>query len=309
MSHPLLSARGISKAFPGVQALRDVNLHLHPGEVLAVVGENGAGKSTLMKILGGVYTPDTGTIEWEGRPVVLNSVDQAQRLGIVLIHQELNLAENLDVAGNIFLGREPTWGGPLRLLRARLARDAVPILKRLGFDASPRTRVAELSIGQQQLVEIARALSLQSRVIIMDEPTSSLTQRETDRLYEVIRDLKRDGISVLYISHRLKEVETIADRVTVLRDGRNAGELRRAEISHEAMVRLMVGRELKQFFQRHRHEVTQQPVLTVRGLRWQESQAPIDLELHGGEIVGLAGLIGAGANGTGGDDLRHPPSR
>jgi ribose transport system ATP-binding protein len=294
MSHPLLSARGISKAFPGVQALRDVNLHLHPGEVLAVVGENGAGKSTLMKILGGVYTPDTGTIEWEGRPVVLNSVDQAQRLGIVLIHQELNLAENLDVAGNIFLGREPTWGGPLRLLRARLARDAVPILKRLGFDASPRTRVAELSIGQQQLVEIARALSLQSRVIIMDEPTSSLTQRETDRLYEVIRDLKRDGISVLYISHRLKEVETIADRVTVLRDGRNAGELRRAEISHEAMVRLMVGRELKQFFQRHRHEVTQQPVLTVRGLRWQESQAPIDLELHGGEIVGLAGLIGAG---------------
>jgi ribose transport system ATP-binding protein len=261
---------------------------------LAVVGENGAGKSTLMKILGGVYTPDAGTIDWEGKPVAIGSVDQAQRLGIVLIHQELNLAENLDVAGNIFLGREPTWAGPFRLLRSGLARDAEPILKRLGFDASSRTRVADLSIGQQQLVEIARALSLKSRLIIMDEPTSSLTQRETDRLYEVIRDLKRDGISVLYISHRLKEVETIADRVVVLRDGKNAGELQREEISHEAMVRLMVGRELKQFFQRTPHELTTPPVLVVRRLRWHEGQAPIDLELRGGEIVGLAGLIGAG---------------
>lgn len=294
MSSPLLSARGISKAFPGVQALHDVNLHLNRGEVLAVVGENGAGKSTLMKILGGVYRPDDGVIEWEGRPVSIGSVEQAQKLGIVLIHQELNLAENLDVAGNMFLGREPTWGGPLGLIRPRMSRDAEPILRKLGFDASPRTRVADLSIGQQQLVEIARALSLQSRVIIMDEPTSSLTQRETDRLYEVIRDLKRDGISVLYISHRLKEVETIADRVTVLRDGKNAGELLRDQITHEAMVRLMVGRELKQFFHRSRHESTPRPVLEIRNLRWQEGQAPINLELRGGEIVGMAGLMGAG---------------
>src|SRR5436309_7492442 len=251
----MLEARGVCKAFPGVQALQDVSLRLGHGEVLAVVGENGAGKSTLMKILGGIYTPDAGTILIDGKPVTIPDVDRAQALGIVLIHQELNLAENLDIAGNIFLGREPTWGRPLRIVRRRIAADAEPILRRLGLDLSPLTRVSDLSIGQQQLVEIARALSLRSRVIIMDEPTSSLTQRETDRLYQVIADLKRDGISVLYISHRLKEVETVADRVTVLRDGRNAGELGPGEIKHEAMVRLMVGREMRQFFQRSRHEV------------------------------------------------------
>jgi ribose transport system ATP-binding protein len=294
MSEPLLETRGVCKAFPGVQALQDVSVRLGRGEVLAVVGENGAGKSTLMKILGGVYTPDAGAILLDGKPVTIPDVDRAQKLGIVLIHQELNLAENLDIAGNIFLGREPTWGGPLRLIRRRIAADAEPILRHLGLDLSPRTRVADLSIGQQQLVEIARALSLKSRVIIMDEPTSSLTQRETERLYGVIRDLKRDGISVLYISHRLKEVEVIADRVTVLRDGRNAGELERGAISHEAMVRLMVGRELRQFFQRGRHEVEPKPVFDVRGLRWSANQVPIDLKLRAGEIVGLAGLIGAG---------------
>src|SRR5205823_1119134 len=163
-------------------------------------------------------------------------------------------------------------------------------LRRIGLTVSPRTRVSELSIGQQQMVEIARALSLKSRVLIMDEPTSSLTQRETDRLYDVICDLKRDGISVLYISHRLKEVEIIADRVTVLRDGRNAGELEKHQINHEAMVRLMVGRELKQFFQRSRTAGSAKPVLQVRGLRWAEHQAPIDLTLRAGEIVGMAGL-------------------
>jgi len=294
MPLPLLEARQISKTFPGVQALQDVGLRLGRGEVLAVVGENGAGKSTLMKILGGVYTPDSGTIHLDGKPVSIGDVDKAQKLGIVLIHQELNLAENLDIAGNIFLGREPTWGGPLGIIRRRIASDAEPILRRLGLDRSPRTRVADLPIGQQQLVEIARALSLKSRVIIMDEPTSSLTQRETDRLYEVIADLKRDGISVVYISHRLKEIEMIADRVTVLRDGRNAGELERGEIRHEAMVRLMVGRALKQFFQRNRAEVAPNTVLDIRGLRWADGQQPISFELRAGEIVGMAGLIGAG---------------
>ncbi|HLW66680.1 MAG TPA: sugar ABC transporter ATP-binding protein [Gemmataceae bacterium] len=294
MTIPFLQAQGICKAFPGVQALQDVNLNLGRGEVLAVVGENGAGKSTLMKILGGVYRADAGTITLDGRAVHFTSVDQAQKAGIVLIHQELNLAENLDIAANIFLGREPTWGGPLQLLRRRIASDAEPILRRIGLDFSPRTLVASLSIGQQQMVEIARALSLQSRILIMDEPTSSLTQRETERLYEVIRDLKRDGISVLYISHRLKEVEIIADRVTVLRDGRNAGELSRSEIRHEAMVRLMVGRELKQFFQRTRAETPGQNVLEVRSLRWAGPGEPVNFNLRAGEIVGMAGLIGAG---------------
>src|SRR5262249_3892767 len=237
----LLEARDVSRAFPGVQALDRVSLALRRGEVLAVVGENGAGKSTLMKILAGVERLDSGTVLLDGRPLRLGSVHEAQRLGIVLIHQELNLAENLDVAGNVFLGREPRRGGPLGLIDRRIYADAEAITRRLGLACPPRTPLSRPSIGPQQLVELARALSLRSRVLIMDEPTSSLTQRETGRLFEVIRGLKREGLSVLYISHRLKEVDEVADRVAVLRDGRNAGELAREQISHDAMVRLMVG--------------------------------------------------------------------
>ncbi len=298
-SQLLLEARDISKAFPGVQALQQVHMHLNRGEVLAVVGENGAGKSTLMKILGGVITPDAGSILLDGREIAISRVEEAERLGIVLIHQELNLAEHLDVAGNIFLGREPRWAGPLRLIDSRIYADADKITRRLGLDCSPRTLVADLSPGQQQLVEIARALSLRSRVLILDEPTSSLTERETARLFQVIRDLRAEGISVVYISHRLKEVEAIADRVTVLRDGRNAGELARAEIRHENMVRLMVGRELRQFFQRSRattgDEAKPVPVLEVRNLRLTARQArPINFSIRPGEIAGMAGLMGAG---------------
>ncbi len=294
----LLEAIGISKAYPGVQALADVNLHLQPGEILAVVGENGAGKSTLMNILGGVVVADAGRIRVAGKDVSISSVPQAERLGIVLIHQELNLADHLDVAGNVFLGREPTWGGPLRLLDGRISPDAEKITRRLGLDCSPRTLVSQLSLGQQQLVEIARALSLQSRILILDEPTSSLTERESARLFQVIRDLNKTGIGVIYITHRLKEVAEIADRVSVLRDGRNAGELAREEIRHDAIVRLMVGRELKQFFHRTREPEKRKvipPALEVRRLRWSAKQKePISFSLAPGEIVGLAGLMGAG---------------
>jgi ribose transport system ATP-binding protein len=292
----VLEATHISKAFPGVQALADVSLQLEKGEVLAVVGENGAGKSTLMKILAGVYLPDEGEISLDGRRVEIGGVDDAERLGIVLIHQVLNLAENLDLAGNLFLGREPTWAGPLKLLDRRVYADASRILSRVGLDASPRTLVSQLSVGQQQLVEIARALSLQSRVLIMDEPTSSLTQRETDRLYEVIRDLKRDGVSVLYISHRLNEVKEIADRVTVLRDGKNAGALTRQEISHDSLVRLMVGRELKQFFQRSARigAADAPPILKASNLQLAAGEPQVSFEIRPGEIVGMAGLMGAG---------------
>ncbi len=275
-------------------------MRLRRGEVLAVVGENGAGKSTLMKVLGGVLTPDAGVIELDARPVRIGSVHDAERLGIVLIHQELNLAEHLDVAGNVFLGREPRWGGPLRLIDRRIYADAAHITGRLGLDCPPRSLVAHLSPGQQQLVEIARALSLESRILILDEPTSSLTERETARLFQVIRDLKAQGISVVYISHRLKEVSEIADRVTVLRDGRNAGELARDQISHDAMVRLMVGRELKQFFQRGHAgrpagAAARPPVLEVRDFRLTPSQGrPIEFGINPGEIVGMAGLMGAG---------------
>lgn len=294
---PLLEARNISKAFPGVQALADVSAAVVAGEILAVVGENGAGKSTLMKILAGVQAPDAGDILFEGKPVRFDAVRDAERLGIVLIHQELNLATDLDVAGNVFLGREPTWGGPLKLIHPRITTDAARLTARLGLICSPRTRVGDLPVGQQQLVEIARALSLKSRVLILDEPTSSLTDRETELLFSVLADLKRDGISIVYISHRLKEIERIADRVVVLRDGRNAGELSRAEIHHEAIVRLMVGRELKQFFQRHRTGdwSTKPPVLRVHDLRWTSRQKQgISFEIRPGEIVGMSGLIGAG---------------
>ena len=294
---PLLCAAGIFKAFPGVQALQNVQLQVERGEILAVVGENGAGKSTLMKILAGVHGPDAGTIEFDGQPALIRSVKEAEHLGIALIHQELNLAGHLDIAGNIFLGREPTWGGVLGLIdRSRLHADAERITQRIGLNAASRTLVHDLSIGQQQLVEIARALSLRSRLLILDEPTSSLTESETELLFDVLRELKADGMSILYISHRLKEVEAIADRVVVLRDGKNAGELRRGSIHHHAIVQLMVGRELKQFFQRHRAEpeAGRPPVIQVQGVRWSADQAGIAFAIRAGEIVGMAGLMGSG---------------
>jgi ribose transport system ATP-binding protein len=327
----LLEAHHVSKAFPGIQALDDVHLELRAGEVLCVVGENGAGKSTLMKILGGIYQPDAGEILLDGRPRRLASVHNAQAAGIMLIHQELNLATSLDVAGNIFLGREPRFGGPLRLLNSSIYAEAETISRRIGLAAATRTLVSRLSIGQQQLVEIARALSLKSRVLILDEPTSSLTARDTERLFTVIRDLKQSGVGIFYISHRLPEVREIADRVTVLRDGRNVGELARDQISHSALVRLMIGRELKQFFVRSggardvgsgqravgiekdaavaKHPLAvgliqrpvlgpsaaTEPALAVRGLKFSpHQQRGIDFQVRRGEIVGLAGLVGAG---------------
>jgi ribose transport system ATP-binding protein len=291
---PLLLASGISKAFPGVQALKDVGLQINAGEILAVVGENGAGKSTLMKILAGVYAPDAGIIEVDGRPVRLRNVKDAEHLGIAIIHQELNLAEHLDIASNIFLGREPIWAGCF--IDKRIYTDAAKVTERLGLIISPRTLVRGLSIGQQQLVEIARALSLRSRMLILDEPTSSLTETETGLLFTVLKELKEQGLAILYISHRLKEVEIIADRVTVMRDGRNAGELHLGAIKHQAIVQLMVGRELRQFFQRQRRhgEAKGSPGVQIQGLRWSAKQEGIDFVIKPGEIVGMAGLMGAG---------------
>src|SRR5438552_2820561 len=220
---PLLEVRALRKRFPGVLALDGVSLTVHAGEVLAVVGENGAGKSTLMKILAGIHRPDAGEIRLNGKPFHLHGVRDALRRGVVLIHQELNLAENLSVAANLFLGREEVVGGPLGWLNnRRMDADARALLARVGLDVRVDRRVGDLPPGQRQLVEIARALGQDARLIIMDEPTSSLTQRETDRLYEVIDDLKSHGIAVAYISHRLAEVLRVADRVEVLRDGRNA---------------------------------------------------------------------------------------
>jgi ribose transport system ATP-binding protein len=293
----LLEVRAIRKHFPGVQALDGVSLHVGTSEVLAIVGENGAGKSTLMKILAGIHHPDGGDLLMDGRPIPADGVAGAMRRGIVLIHQELNLAENLSVAANLFLGRERVRGGWLGWLdQSAMNAEARQLLQRVGLDVSPARRVGELPPGQRQMVEIARALSLSARLIIMDEPTSSLTQSETERLFEVIADLKRVGVAVVYISHRLAEVRRIADRVAVLRDGRNAGGLKREEISHDAMVRLMVGRDLQQFYpRRHAGSGSAAVRLEVRGVTFAGGpDRPISFQIRGGEIVGMAGLVGAG---------------
>jgi ribose transport system ATP-binding protein len=291
-NNPLLEVRSISKRFPGVCALSNVNLSLHKGEVLAVIGENGAGKSTLMKILAGVDMPDEGEVILDGKSMRLDSVQAALKAGIVLIHQELNLSDNLDVAANIYLGREPRTLGFIR--RRPLYAQAQQVMRRVGLDCSPRTIVSALPIGRQQMVEIAKALSVNARVLIMDEPTSSLTQHETEQLFRVVRELRDRGISILYISHRLGEVKELADRVIVLRDGKNAGELQRSEVDHEQMVRLMVGRDISQLYDRPAHP-PREPMLEAIDLRTRtHPHHALNFGVRGGEIVGIAGLVGAG---------------
>ncbi|MFN0110601.1 MAG: sugar ABC transporter ATP-binding protein [Blastocatellia bacterium] len=298
MANPLLEMQGVGKRFPGVVALDGVDFHINPGEVVALLGENGAGKSTLMKILGGLYQPDAGQVQVDGATVTINSVNDSIKLGIGFIHQELNVLDNLDVAANVFLGREPVMAGalkPLRLIdRRKMNADAEIHLRRLGLEVSPDTLLSRLSIAQQQLVEIAKAISLNARLLIMDEPTSSLTLTETSRLLEVVKDLRAQGVSVIYISHRLGEVSEIADRAVVLRDGRNAGILKREEITHDRMVQLMVGRELQHSYVAPQHEA-KPGYFEVRDL--ETARYPgrkISFSLNGGEILGFAGLVGAG---------------
>ncbi len=289
----MLEAHGITKRFSGVRALRGIDLTLRPGEVLAIIGENGAGKSTLMKILAGVQSPDEGEIRIDGAPVRIGSVHHALQLGIALIHQELNLADNLDVAGNIFLGREPRrFGGFID--SARMHREAKQYLDRVGLSISPATRLDQLTIARQQLVEIAKALSIDARILIMDEPTSSLSAVETAALFRVIRELRERGVAIVYISHRLGEIREIADRAIVLRDGANAGALELEEITHDNMVRLMVGRDISQFYVREPHPPGE-ALLQVRGLvtaLWPRQR--IDFSIRAREIVAITGLIGAG---------------
>jgi ribose transport system ATP-binding protein len=295
MGDPVLELRGIHKRFPGVHALRGVNLDISAGEVVALLGENGAGKSTLMKIVGGIEQPDSGEVRIDGVPTVVRDVHAATAHGIAFIHQELNLLDNLDVAGNVLLGREPTRGGVLRLLDRRKMRDSVrPYLARLGLDLPPETPVVGLSIAQQQLVEIAKALSLDTRVLVMDEPTSSLTLSETARLHEVVAGLRARGVAVIYITHRLGEVPTIADRAVVLRDGANAGALTRQELTHDAMIRLMVGRDLDTAYQPTHAEGTRD-YFRVDALRTRRyPRHAVSFGVARGEILGVAGLVGAG---------------
>jgi len=290
---PLLEARRISKRFPGVRALDDVSLTVAPGEVLALIGENGAGKSTLLKILAGVQPPDAGDILIDGQPVRFRGVEDALAKGIALIHQELNLADNLDLAGNIFLGREPQWAGLLDL--ARMHREAATWLAQVGLALDPSTPLANLPIGRQQLVEIAKALSTSARLLIMDEPTSSLSAHEAETLFGVVRDLRRQGVSVIWISHRLGEVKELADRVVVLRDGKNAGDIAdRSGIEHERMIRMMVGRDIDRLARRPSHPPGDL-VLAIDRMRTSAHPShAISFDVRAGEIVALAGLVGAG---------------
>lgn len=285
--------QGITKTFPGVRALSDVSIDVGKGEVLALIGENGAGKSTLVKVLGGVHQPDAGVIEINGNRVSIDSVSAADRAGVGFVHQELNVLDNLDVAGNVFLGREPRILGLIN--RQKIYADTRPYLEMLGLDIDPSTPVHTLSIGQQQMVEIAKALSKDARIIIMDEPTSSLTLKETESLLRVVKSLKKQGIAIIYISHRLGEVAECCDRVVALRDGENAGGLSKDEINHDAMVSLMVGRDLGDFYRHDQSRVGEESYFQVKGLVTSMYPArKISFDVGSGEILGFAGLVGAG---------------
>jgi len=290
--NPLVDVRGAVKRYPGVTALGGVSINLFAGEVVALIGENGAGKSTLMKILGGLVHPDEGEILIDGAPVTIESVSKANNLGIALIHQELNTLDNIDVAGNVFLGREPRRFGLID--RAKMRAEASALLEKLGLPISVDTPLDRLSLAQKQMVEIAKALSQEARVLIMDEPTSSLTLTETEQLLRIVSDLRSRGVGIAYISHRLGEVTEIADRVVALRDGKNAGELKKEEITHDNMVRLMVGRDLDRVSTVGERKSGENR-LVVRDLKTRRyPHRAVSFEVKAGEIYCLAGLVGAG---------------
>jgi inositol transport system ATP-binding protein len=300
VSQPILKMGGVSKRFPGVLALDSVDFEVAPGEIHALLGENGAGKSTLLKILSGAQKPDHGTIEFAGETVALASPHDAQKLGIVTIYQEFTLAPNMTIAENVFIGREP---GPRFFVNWRkMAAETRAITERIGLEVKPMAPVRDLSVAEQQMVEIARALSMRSRLIVMDEPTSALSSSEVEKLFRIVRDLKSHGISTIFVTHRLEEVMELCDRYTVLRDGRLVGTGAVADTSIDGIIRLMVGRQVNALFA-HREATTPGPVaLAVEGLsRRGNTRDPyaavlddVSLSVRRGEILGLAGLVGAG---------------
>jgi ribose transport system ATP-binding protein len=289
---PLLRLAGIRKTFAGVTALDQVDFDVRAAEVHAVCGENGAGKSTLMKIMSGVYQPDAGTLAFEGHPQAFASPRVAEAHGVVMIHQELNLIPHLSVAENIFLAREPKRGWFID--RKRLHADARRCLARLGVEIDPQRPVRGLSVAQQQMVEIAKALSVNAKVLIMDEPTSSLTEAETGQLFKVIHELKRAGVGIVYISHRLDEMAGIVDRVTVLRDGLHIRTMDFADTSVDEIVSLMVGRSMDEKFPPRQRAPTGEVILSVRDLHIKDVFGPVSFDLRRGEVLGFSGLIGAG---------------
>jgi len=293
---PALEMRGVSKTFPGVKALNNVQIKAWGGEVLALMGENGAGKSTLMKILSGAYHPDPGAeILINGTPVAITDPLTAKRHGVAIIYQELALAPNLTVAENIYLGDELRKPGG-RIDRRAMYEGCRPVLERLGAPFGPRTTVSTLSIAEQQLVEIARALHGKSRILVLDEPTTALSSRETERLFALVRQLRAEGIALIYISHRMAEIYELADRVSVLRDGTYVGTLDRDDIKADALVKMMVGRDLSTFYKKeHDPHGSRGPiVLEVKDLTDGRRVRPCSFQLHRGEVLGIAGLVGSG---------------
>ncbi len=299
---PILSMEHIDKSFPGVHALDDVQFEVYPGEILALMGENGAGKSTLMKILIGVYRKDRGEITLNGTEIEPRTPYEAFTLGISVIHQELNLIPEMMVFENVFLGREMQQQGRTgrllrRLNKMEMRQETKRLLAQLGANFEPDTVVKKLGVAQQQMVEIAKALSLDARIIIMDEPTSSLPQSDVGTLFKVMQELKQHGVSIVFITHRIEEVFEIADRVVVLRDGKNAGKMSIEEATMEKVITFMVGRTMDQMFPKQAVEIGKK-VLSIQGLSRGKKVRNVSFHLCQGEILGLAGLVGAGRTET-----------
>ena len=294
---PLIEARGLCKSFPGVKALDQVRFELRAGEVHALMGENGAGKSTLMKILAGVYRKDSGEVLLDGQPVDIESPAHAQSLAIGIIHQELNLVNHLSAAQNIYLGREPRQRFGLFLDEARMNRDAQALFDRLNLALPPTTRVMDLAVARQQMVEIAKALSHRSRVLIMDEPTAALNNAEIEELFRIIRQLRSEGVGIVYISHKMDEIQRIADRITVMRDGQYINTVPAATPMAE-VIAMMVGRNLESTEKQIPDTSANEVLLEVKGLRRGRTVRDVSFSVRRGEILGFAGLMGAGRTET-----------
>lgn len=291
----LLEVRGLSKGFPGVQALQKVDFDVGGGEVVGLIGENGAGKSTLIKVLAGVHRADEGEVRLEGVPVNIRTPQDSFALGISVIFQELNLVENLSAAENVFLGRELRSPGFLRMFLdfRQTTHRARALMRQAGLNCDPRVLVGDLSLSHKQMVEVAKALSINSKIIIMDEPTSTLTAQETELLFEIIHRLKSNGVAVVFVSHKLDEVFRICDRLHVLRDGRHVGAVTTGETSREELIRMMVGRDLGTLFVKQEAEISD-TVLQVRNLASEKGIQGVSFALRKGEILGFAGLVGSG---------------
>ena len=292
ITSPILAAQDVTKAFGPVTVLHDIKINFLAGEIHAIVGENGAGKSTLMKILSGIIKPSLGEVLYEGKPVETGDLRAMENLGIRLIHQELNLAEDLSVLENLFLGEEQTWGPFLD--EAKMREKGRELLAKVGANVELDAPIRDLRVSEKQLVEIAKAISQRVTVLVLDEPTASLTQRETERLFQIIESFAKEGVAILYVSHRLEEVKRLAHRITILRDGRLVTTQKAQELSPNEIVRLMVGRSLQDLFPKKASAMRQIDLLEVRSLSVPGYVTDASFSLRKGEILGFAGLIGAG---------------